>query len=145
MDKLARVSKFLGGSKVVGTPRTELDFIPLIKRGLPYSALASLKDRTGLAEGPLLSSMGIARRTAARRKHPDSRVFKPAESERLVRLARVLADAEDVLGGEAQARAWVNRPNRALGNHTPLALLDTGMGFQEVLNVLGRIEYGVFS
>jgi len=35
--------------------------------------------------------------------------------------------------------------NRALGWITPLSLVDTLYGIEEVRNVVGRIAYGVFS
>ena len=78
-----------------------------------------------------------------RRKHTGH--LSPDESERLYRLAKILAFAESVLGDKAKARHWLNSPNRALGNVTPLSLLETEAGADEVANVLGRIEYGVYS
>ena len=58
--------------------------------------------------------------------------------------ARVRAKAVDALGSEEKADGWLRAPNRALGSRQPLAMLDTEEGTQEVSNVLGRIEYGVF-
>ena len=69
----------------------------------------------------------------------------PEESERVYRLAKVVALAESVLGAREKARHWLNTPNRALGNVTPLSLLETEAGADEVTNVLGRIEFGVYS
>jgi len=58
--------------------------------------------------------------------------------------ARVKAMAVDVLGGEEKADGWLRAPNRALGGRQPLEMLETKEGTQEISNVLGRIEYGVF-
>jgi len=41
--------------------------------------------------------------------------------------------------------SWMNHPNKALGNRTPLSLLSSRFGAEAVLDELGRIEYGVFS
>jgi putative toxin-antitoxin system antitoxin component (TIGR02293 family) len=71
--------------------------------------------------------------------------LSPEESERLYRLAKVLASAESVLGSKDKARHWLNSPNRALGEVAPLCLLETESGTDEVMNVLGRIEYGIYS
>jgi len=59
-------------------------------------------------------------------------------------LARVRAKAIDTLGLE-KADGWLEAPNRALGGGTPLSLLGSDDGAQAVLNVLVRIDYGVFS
>lgn len=58
--------------------------------------------------------------------------------------ARVRAKAVDALGTDEKADGWLRAPNRALGGRQPLAMLDTEEGTQEVSNMLGRIEYGVF-
>lgn len=82
-------------------------------------------------------------RTIARRKR--ERRLQADESDRLCRLARIAAQAEDVLGDAARAARWLRAPNRALGRQAPLALLDTDLGSRQVEEVLGRIEHGVFS
>jgi putative toxin-antitoxin system antitoxin component (TIGR02293 family) len=40
--------------------------------------------------------------------------------------------------------SWYS-PNRALADQTPFSMLDTEQGAQIVLDVLGRLEHGVFS
>jgi putative toxin-antitoxin system antitoxin component (TIGR02293 family) len=144
MENISLVQQFLGGSKVLGAPESDLDFVPILRKGLPASAFAALRDRSQLSEETICDALGIARRTAARRKEQAARL-KADESELLLRLARVLAAATDVLGSEERARAWLVAENRALGGTAPIKLLDTGIGFQEVLDVLGRIEHGVHS
>jgi putative toxin-antitoxin system antitoxin component (TIGR02293 family) len=49
------------------------------------------------------------------------------------------------LGSEEKAIQWLRRPNRALGNQTPLELMDTDIGAKQVEDVLGRIEHGNIS
>jgi putative toxin-antitoxin system antitoxin component (TIGR02293 family) len=63
----------------------------------------------------------------------------------LVRFARIATFASDVLGDDAKASRWLQRPNRALSGRQPLSLLDTDLGAREVEAILGRIEHGVFS
>jgi putative toxin-antitoxin system antitoxin component (TIGR02293 family) len=57
----------------------------------------------------------------------------------------VFARAEDVLGTSEKAARWMHSPILALASHTPLELLDTDLGAQWVTDVLGRIEWGVYS
>jgi len=144
LENIALVRKYLGGTKVIGSAETDLDFVPIIRNGLPFSVFASLRDRANLSEDALCEALRIAKRTAARRKESAARL-KSDESELLLRLARVLAAATEILGGEVKAREWLIAENRALGGAPPIKLLDTGIGFQEVMDVLKRIEFGDFS
>lgn len=144
MEHIALVRQYLGGSKVIGSPETELDFVPIIRKGFPFSVFTSLRDRAQLSEERIWESLGVAKRTAARRKERAARL-KSEESELLYRLARVLAAATEILGSRDSARNWLITENRALGSAVPLELLDTGIGFQEVMDVLHRIEHGVYS
>jgi putative toxin-antitoxin system antitoxin component (TIGR02293 family) len=67
------------------------------------------------------------------------------ESDRLYRLARIIALARESLGEDEVAARWLKRPNRALGGVAPVAAIDTEPGARQVENVLGRIAYGGIS
>jgi putative toxin-antitoxin system antitoxin component (TIGR02293 family) len=67
------------------------------------------------------------------------------ESDRLLRLARVVERAVQVLGDRERARRWLTAPSPALGQAVPLALLDTDLGTHQVEELLGRIDFGVYS
>ena len=60
-------------------------------------------------------------------------------------LAPVLARAIEVFGNSEKATRWMERPNRALSQKTPVQMLSTPAGRKEVEELLGRIEYGVYS
>jgi putative toxin-antitoxin system antitoxin component (TIGR02293 family) len=78
-------------------------------------------------------------------RRKNERRLGPAESDRLVRVARILAQASEVLGNTENASTWLQRPNRALGDESPITLLDTDLGSRQIEEVLGRIEHGVYS
>ncbi|HVT18184.1 MAG TPA: antitoxin Xre/MbcA/ParS toxin-binding domain-containing protein [Thermoanaerobaculia bacterium] len=141
--KLAIV-EVLGGQKILHEELgSSLDLTAWIRRGLPYSSLESLRKRFRLRRTEISSALGLPQRTLARRRQ--ERRLSPAESDRLVRMARIAAMAVAVLGTEDKASLWLHRPNRALGGEMPLALLDTDLGAREVEQVLGRIEQGIHS
>jgi putative toxin-antitoxin system antitoxin component (TIGR02293 family) len=62
-----------------------------------------------------------------------------------IRLARVAAQAQDVFESAYPAMSWLKRPNRALAGYAPIDLLDTDAGTERVVELLDRIEYGVYS
>lgn len=145
MSETERVVAILGGGQALGrrAPKTEFDLIALVRKGVPYRALASAKAALEVSNDDLSKFLNLKKRTLARRRGEER--LTADESERLVRLARVAARAEEVLGDRPAALRWIRKPNRALGGASPIELLDTDLGLDAVLNVLGRIEHGVFS
>jgi putative toxin-antitoxin system antitoxin component (TIGR02293 family) len=67
------------------------------------------------------------------------------ESDRLYRVARVLARTEQVFGDQEKAARWLRRPHPVLNRQVPLEMLDTDIGARQVETILGRIEHGVYS
>ncbi len=89
----------------------------------------------------LAAVLGIPARTLARRKK--ERRLSAEESDRLLRLGRLAALAEDVLGSRSKASAWLHAGNRALGGAAPLSQLDTDLGAEAVESALLRLAHGV--
>lgn len=137
------VETLLGGKGVLKSrPRSNFDWVAIVREGLPSRVLDALAANLKLTRGELAHTLGIAERTLARRRKEG--VFTAEESAKLLRLARVAQRAAEVFERGELALDWLKRPNRALGGETPLALLDTEIGAETVLDVLGRIEHGVF-
>lgn len=70
---------------------------------------------------------------------------RPDESARVTRAARVLAKASEVLGDQEKAARWLQSSNNALPGDRPVDRLETDAGMYSVLEILGRIEYGLYS
>ncbi|MGA3008346.1 MAG: antitoxin Xre/MbcA/ParS toxin-binding domain-containing protein, partial [Opitutaceae bacterium] len=116
----------------------------LVEKGLPVQMFRGLSARLNLAPAVLAVMVGFAPRTAARRLSGQARL-KPTETERTVRIARLLCKAEDVLAGHEEAATWFNRPLEAFNGKSPLEMCRTEPGARAVEQTLGRIEHGVFS
>jgi putative toxin-antitoxin system antitoxin component (TIGR02293 family) len=144
MTATAEIVEALGGREVRSRPITSSeDLKDWIREGLPFRSLEKVMERFGLSREEISSALDLPPRTLARRKQ--ERRLHPGESDRLFRLARIAAQASEVLGGDEKAGRWLHNPNRALGGKPPLDLLDTDLGSRQVEEVLGRIEYGVYS
>ncbi|QZA77482.1 DUF2384 domain-containing protein [Deefgea tanakiae] len=72
-----------------------------------------------------------------------SRRLDSVASERLLRLARVASHATAIFGDSISAGGWLMRPHLSLLEATPLSMLDTAYGEQEVERILCSIEYGL--
>ena len=144
MSAIEKVSELLGGRKVLGKKlHSQLELIPLLRRGLPYEALESLTDKLDISVDVASVALQLARRTLARRK--ESNRLDAQESERIVRLADIAARATSILGSVEKAKQWLTAQNRALGGAAPISFLDTDVGTRAVEDVLLRIEHGVYS
>ena len=134
----------LGGVEVLhAQPRTVMDWIPLVRRGLPAASVEAISRLTRTAQSELARALAIPERTLARRKREG--LLSAEESAKFVRFARVVERAEEVFEAGAPALAWLKTQNLVLGDVTPLSLLDTDLGADTVLDTLGRIEQGVFA
>jgi putative toxin-antitoxin system antitoxin component (TIGR02293 family) len=139
------IAEALGGRKVLGkTVKNPHDLAQLVRKGLPASSVKALAEKLALGTAVLSRKLGIAQRTMTRRLSQRSRLTA-AESDRTVRLARVYANAVDMIGDDEKAVEWLRTPNRALGGERPMDQLDTDIGAREVEDILGRIAYGVHS
>ena len=144
MENVEALTRFMGGRAVVGSPKSDFEFIDIIRTGLPSKVIACVVKSSAISEDVIYKSLRIAKRTAARRKATASRL-KPAESELIYRLSKVLVTAAKILGERDKAREWLLKENGALSGNRPIDLLDTAIGFEDVMDVLYRIEYGVYS
>lgn len=139
------IAEILGGRKVLGKAiKNSDDLAHLVRKGLPAGSVTALAEKLHVANSALSKTLGIPQRTLTRRLSKAS-LLTPAESDRTVRVARVYANAVDLIGDEENAIEWLGTPNRALGGERPLDRLDTDMGARMVEDILGRIAYGVYS
>lgn len=81
----------------------------------------------------------------SRSKSPRTGALSARAKEERKRRRAVLARAELVFGSAETARRWLKRPNRALEGQVPTQLLRSKAGTEEVLEILARIRYGVYS
>lgn len=59
-------------------------------------------------------------------------------------IERVVQRATVVLGNTVKADRRLNRPHHALDGKSPVEAARTEEGLRKVLDLLGRIEYGVY-
>jgi putative toxin-antitoxin system antitoxin component (TIGR02293 family) len=55
---------------------------------------------------------------------------------------RILKRSEDTFGSSDKAMRWLLRRTRALGNKSPMELLESDSGVQQVEDLLDRIDQG---
>lgn len=113
-----------------------------IEAGLSYQALERVRQALDISTKELADLIWISTRTLARRK--ESKRLEPDESDRLVRLARIVGLTLRLFEGDlVQARRWLLASNVALGDQVPVRMATTEVGAREVEHLIGRLEHGI--
>jgi putative toxin-antitoxin system antitoxin component (TIGR02293 family) len=127
---------------------TAADFAPsklieALRVGLPVQEVEVLRASLKVPMEKLVPKLGLSKATLHRRKAAGR--LGQAESDRVVRFARLMGKTVEVLESEENARQWLAAPQLGLGGAVPLEYAETEVGAREVEDLLGRIEQGVYS
>jgi len=142
---IAEIAAVLGGSKTFKRPiRKADDLVAQVRTGLPASTVDTLASALSMHRTEVAKQLNIPARTLSRRLATKSRLTHD-ESDRTLRMAKIVAHAQEVLGAEDKAARWIAAPNRALGGQRPFDLLDTELGVRRVEEILFSIAYGMYS
>ena len=137
----AALVSVVGGEAVVHKKVTSgLDIVRLVRQGLPVSVVDELMKTFGLALEEV-DRIIIPRKTLSHRRKLST--LTSQQSERVLRVARILSFAVDTFGSTSKAMTWLRRPTRPLDDEEPLFLLDTEEGAQLVERLLGQIGHGI--
>ncbi|HEV2425023.1 MAG TPA: antitoxin Xre/MbcA/ParS toxin-binding domain-containing protein [Terriglobia bacterium] len=144
VNELLAVVEELGGKRVLGRAlASDHDMREAIREGFPPSVVDQLMRASGLTLKELAEALDLSPRSLQRRRGTGR--LARFESDRLYRLARIVALANESLGDHERALRWLKHPNRALGGVAPVSAVDTEPGARQVENILGRIAYGGIS
>jgi putative toxin-antitoxin system antitoxin component (TIGR02293 family) len=142
---VAEIVLVLGGAAAFDRPiRQTGDLIAEVRAGLPASTVTVLAEKLSLHRSQVAERLNIPARTLSRRMASRQRLTHD-ESDRALRMARVVALAREVLGADDKASRWMVSPNRALGGDRPFDRLDTEPGSRSIEEILYAIAYGMYS
>ena len=122
---------------------TPLEKMETMRLGFSKQDLEALKSRTDLDYDKLSKALSVTRATLINKK--GSEKFSSSLSEKIMSLADLYSYGYDVFEDEAKFNQWMFRPNKALGGQAPYDVIDNQFGREEVKNIIGRIDYGVYS
>jgi putative toxin-antitoxin system antitoxin component (TIGR02293 family) len=132
-----------GGGNFAAAGFNAPQLIKVVQLGLPVQELDDLQATLEVPMEKLVPMLAISKATLHRRKAEGK--LDAAESDRVIRFARLMGKAVEVLESEDNARQWLTSPQFGLGGAVPLEYAETEVGAREVEDLLGRIEYGVYS
>lgn len=109
-----------------------------VERGLPYRGFDELRQALEVSGAELATALGIPNTTLARRRKEGS--LNPEESERLLRLARLVEMARVVLSAPGLA-GWFKREHPTLGAR-PIDCARNELAARRLETLLGRLADG---
>ena len=140
-----QIIDILGGQKVFNQRVDSfLSIIEITEKGFPISVAQRVQKRLNLSNKQFSEMLNLSESTFQRRIKNQS-LLSAGESEKVVDFSKIIAKGVDVFEDELDFKTWLESPVLALGNKKPLDLLGSSIGREEVLNVLFRIEHGIFS
>ncbi|MBC7567722.1 MAG: DUF2384 domain-containing protein [Pedobacter sp.] len=122
---------------------TNFDKIASVKTGVSKDSLVSFKQAINVDYDHLSFVLGTTKTTL--HKKQGNETFSPSISEKVIALMDIYRFGYQVFGDHDKFNKWVQASNRALGNRIPLEVMDTIFGIDEVKNIIGRIQHGVYS
>lgn len=115
-----------------------------LHEGFSYSVFDKLSSVSMLDKKQLAQVCQLAPATLARRAKLGK--FTQDESDRLYRFATVLVAANALFDKDKIAtKRWLTEPVYGLGDKAPLDMLATSAETQAILDLIGRLEHGVFA
>ena len=128
----------------IGVPSRGASLYKALHDGLPFTVYSKLSKESGLGKSELAKVTVIASATLQRRAKIGR--FNTDESDRIFRFAEVFNAALVLFEGDKKAaKNWLKKPVHGLGNKLPLEMLSTSAETKAVLNLIGRLEHGVFA
>ena len=124
------------------SPKSALNLAEIAEKGLPTGSITYLKQK-GLTFSEV-SEIVISPRTLKHRK-VRRELLSVEETGRMLRVARILALADQIFGNHEKALAWLRQVDERLNDRTPLSMLHTESGGRLVENLLWQIDEGVYS
>ncbi len=122
---------------------TSLEKMNVARFGVSKKDLESLKTKTKLDYNRLAKALSVTRVTLINKKKQEK--FNATLSERIIGLADIYSYGYEVFEDEERFNQWMLKPNQALSGKTPFELIDNQFGREEIRNIIGRIDYGVYS
>ena len=124
------------------SPQSDFDLAEIVEQGIPTDSIAYLREN-GLTFSEV-SSIVISPRTLKHRKARGENLSNE-ETERTLRVGRILAQTEQVFGNRDKALLWLRTPDDRLNNRTPLSMLPTEAGGRLVESMLWQIDDGIYA
>lgn len=108
---------------------------------LPYSRAEEVKEYFSLSDEKLAEVLGVKKEALEEMKKINHLDAKTAAM--VLKITLVLSIAFDFFEKEESVKIWLTLPAWGLGNKIPLYVLKNDKWLDEIVNLLGRLKYGI--
>ncbi|MGE4536928.1 MAG: antitoxin Xre/MbcA/ParS toxin-binding domain-containing protein [Desulfovibrio sp.] len=121
-----------------------------VKRDVPPGAFELCEEKRSCASVTYTSirtrstTCGVCSQKNQPKKNEHSAIYTES-IEDISLIADIIKRATEVFGNKEKAQQWLSKPLAVFQKKSPLQYAETKEGADFVLDILGRIEYGVFS
>ncbi|MHB1796138.1 MAG: antitoxin Xre/MbcA/ParS toxin-binding domain-containing protein [Acidobacteriaceae bacterium] len=126
---------------ILGEQPSGFQVAEIVERGLPTTSVDVLRKEGltfGEVHGLVVPARTLKHRTAKKQ------ALSIDETDRALRVAKVLALAEQVFDDHDKALGWLRRGNKRLNDRTPLDMLRSEVGGDLVRQMLYQIDEGIY-
>lgn len=133
------------GEKYIGdSVESPFDFITIASSGVNAKVISNFRSHFNISKEQTAEFLNVSEATIYRWLRADKKLERNY-SIQLLELTDLFLFGKGVFESQTNFFKWLELPNIALGGLIPRKLLDMPGGIDKVRNLLGRIEYGVYS
>ena len=115
----------------------------IVHQGVSKKDLELLKTEADLDYTMLAKALSVTRATLINKKRSEK--FGAGLSEKILGMADLYSYGFEVFEDKDRFNQWMSKPNKALNGKAPYDIIDNQFGREEVKNLIGRIDYGIYS
>lgn len=122
---------------------TSFEKMALLNEGINKNDLEQFKLKAQLDYDKLAQALAVTRATLISKKKNEA--YSESVAEKILALTDLYSYGYEVFEDVNNFNSWMFISNKALAGKTPFDIIDNQFGREEVKNIIGRIEYGIYS
>ena len=139
-----KLSDVLGKKNVKQEVESPFDFINLANDGINVGIIKNFSEYFDLSKSDTADLLDVSEPTLYRWAKQNKNLERN-HSIRIFEITDLFLYGIEVFESKENFFKWLNLPNAALGGMEPKELVEIPDGLSKVRDVIGRIEYGVYS
>ncbi len=143
-ERFEKLVHILGKRYIHSTIESPFDFITIASKGVNSHVILNFREYFDISREFTAELLNVSEPTIYRWISGNKKL-KRNYSIQLFELAELFLYGSEVFESKENFFKWLELPNAALGGLQPKELLEVPGGIAKVKDLLGRIEYGVYS
>lgn len=144
IDYYDRLKSILGKKFIKADISSPFDYISIAAKGVSSHVIVNFRDHFHIPRGLTAELLNVSEPTVYRWIRNNKKLNRN-HSVQLFELTDLFLYGIDVFENRANFFSWLDLPNTTLGGLKPKELLEIPEGIAKVKDLLGRIEFGVYS